>query len=93
MTRGPYQLTLFVAGQHANSILAQRNLEHMCAEYLREGACTITVVDVVQDFQAAIDADVVVTPTLIVEGPRGRSVILGNLSDVDRIVLTLGLNR
>jgi hypothetical protein len=86
----PYLLTLFVAGQDPNSMVAQDNLQHICAEYLNAGVCTVVIVDVSKDFQSALDHDVFVTPTLIVEGPRGRSTILGNLSDIDRILLTIG---
>ena len=86
----PYRFTLFVVGNEPNSALARDNLDNICAEYLRKGTCTVTVVDILEDFQAALDHSVLVTPTLIVEGPRGRSVIIGNLSDVDRILLVLG---
>ena len=88
----PYRFILFVVGNEANSLLAQENLRHICAEYLREGTCSVLIVDVLDDFQTAIDNNVLVTPTLLVEGPRGRSTIVGNLSDIDRILLTLGCN-
>ena len=88
----PYRFALFVVGNEHNSMLAQENLRHICAEYLRLGTCTITIVDIMNDFQAALDNNVLVTPTLIVEGPRGRSTIVGNLCDIDRILLTLGCN-
>jgi circadian clock protein KaiB len=87
-----YRFVLFVAGKEPNSALAEASLHGICAEYLLTGVCTVTVVDVLTDFQAALDYGVLVTPTLVVEGPRGRSTILGNLSDVDRIVLAIGCN-
>lgn len=87
---GPYKFSLFVVGQGPNSQLAQDNLNHICAEYLRAGTCTVRIVDVQKDFQTALDYDILVTPTLVVEGPRGRSTIIGNLSDVDRVLVTLG---
>ncbi len=85
-----FKLTLFVVANDPNSMLAEENLRHICAEYLRAGECTVRIVDVLAEFEVALEHDVLVTPTLIVEGPRGRSTILGNLSDIDRIVLTLG---
>jgi circadian clock protein KaiB len=85
-----HKFILFVVGKGPNSQLAESNLRHICAEYLRAGSCTVKIVDVVEDFQTAVDYKVLVTPTLIVEGPRGRSTIIGNLSDVDRVLLTLG---
>jgi circadian clock protein KaiB len=86
----PYRFVLFVVGDDLNSKLAQDNLRHICAEYLQKGTCTVKIVDVLEDFQAALDNNILVTPTLLVEGPRGHSTIIGNLSDVDRILLTLG---
>jgi protein-disulfide isomerase len=88
----PYRFTLFVVGNETNSVLAQQNLLHVCAEYLAKGTCTITIVDILVDYQTALDNNVLVTPTLFVEGPRGRSTIVGNLSDIDRILLTIGCN-
>ena|SRR3989339_578489 len=88
----PYRFVLFVAGNDANSLLARKNLSNICAEYLRDGTCTIKIVEVLENYQAALDNNIFVTPTLLVEGPRGRSTILGNLSDIDRILLTLGCN-
>lgn len=87
---GTYKFTLFVVGNGPNSQLAQDNLENICAEYLRAGNCKVRIVDVQKDFQTALDYEILVTPTLVVEGPRGRSTILGNLSEVDRVLVTLG---
>lgn len=89
----PYRFTLFVVGNEPNSTLAKNNLQHICAEYLLEGTCTITIVDILEDYQIALDNGVFVTPTLHVEGPLGRVTILGNLSQIDHILLTLGCNR
>ena len=88
----PYRFMLFVVGSEPNSAMAQENLRHICAEHMQKGACSITIVNILEDFQAALDNNVLVTPTLIVDGPRGRSTIIGNLSDVDSILLTLGCN-
>jgi circadian clock protein KaiB len=89
----PYRFTLFVVGNEPNSLRAIENLEHISGEYLRNGTCSITIVDILLDYQAALDNNVFVTPVLFVDGPRGRSTIVGNLSDIDRIVLTIGFNK
>ncbi|MDD5224864.1 MAG: circadian clock KaiB family protein [bacterium] len=88
---GAYRFVLFVADNEPNSVLAKENLEHICKEYLHAGY-TVSIVDVLEDFQAALDNDILLTPTLLVEGPRGRRTILGNLSEIDRIILALGSN-
>lgn len=77
-------------GSGPHSLLARENLQRICAEHLRANACTVKIVDVEQDFQEALNYSILVTPTLVVEGPRGRSTIIGNLSEVDRVLLTLG---
>lgn len=87
---GSYKFTLFVVGKGPNSLLAQENLKRICAEYLQAGTCTVKVVDVQKDFQTAVDYNILVTPTLVVEGPRGNSTIIGDLSEVDRVLVTLG---
>jgi circadian clock protein KaiB len=87
---GPYKFILFVVGKGPNSQLAKCNLNHICAEYLRAGSCKVRIVDAQKDFQTALDYGILVTPTLVVEGPRGRSTIIGNLSDVDSVLVTLG---
>ena len=89
-TIGPYKFTLFVAGKGSNSQLAQDNLNHICSEYLRQGRNKAYSVDAEKDFQKGLDYDILVTPTLIVEGPRGRSTIIGNLSQIDSVMVTLG---
>lgn len=89
-TEVPYRFLLFVAGTDPNSVLAEENLRHICAEFLVTGSCTVQVIDISDDYQAALDHDVLLAPTLIVDGPRGRSTIVGNLSNIDRVVLTLG---
>jgi len=89
-TAGPYKFTLFVVGKGPNSQQAQDNLDHICAEHLRVWDCEVAIVDVQKDFQMALDYNILVTPTLVVEGPRGRSTIIGNLSEVDSVLMALG---
>lgn len=86
----PYKFTLFVVGKGPSSQQAQDNLNRICAEYLQVWNCKVRIVDVQKDIQTALDYDILVTPTLVVEGPRGRSTIIGNLSDVDSVLVTLG---
>jgi circadian clock protein KaiB len=86
----PYRFILFVVGNGRNSQQAQENLNHICAEHLRAWRCEILIVDVQKDFQMALDYNILVTPTLVVQGPRGLSTIIGNLSEVDSVLMALG---
>lgn len=51
------------------------------------------VVDVLQDYQAALRHRVVVVPTLIVEAPPPERIIVGSLSDEEKVLAVLGLPR
>ncbi|MFO7906813.1 MAG: circadian clock KaiB family protein [Pirellulaceae bacterium] len=88
--RVPVRMTLFVADGEANSLRAKQNLARFCEEEL-DSNYELKVVDVLQDFQAAVDHHVMVTPTLIVTEPAPGVAILGDLRDTDRLRAALGL--
>ena len=81
-------LRLFTAGNGLNSQKAMANLRSLCQEHL-EGRYTIETVDVVQDFQAAVNDNILVTPALILVAPLPRVVVLGNLSDLPKVLAAL----
>ena len=85
---GHYLLRLFIAGNGPNSQKALANLQSLCQEHL-EGCYTIETVDVVEDFQAAVRDNILVTPALILVAPLPRVIVLGNLSDQQKVLLAL----
>ena len=85
---GHYLLRLFMAGNGVNSRKALTNLRSLCQEHL-EGRYTIETVDVVQDFEAAVENNILVTPALILVAPLPRVVVLGNLSDLPTVLAAL----
>ena len=87
---GHYLLRLFVAGAGANSKQARVNLRRLCQEHLK-GRCTIETVDVAKDFEAAVRDNILVTPALVLLAPRPRVVILGALSDTQKVLVALRL--
>ena len=89
--RGHYVFRLFMAGNGPNSQKALANLRSLCREHMN-GNCTIETVDVVKDFQAAVRDNILVTPALILIAPRPRVMILGNLSDVPKVLAALRLS-
>ena len=84
-----YVLRLFVAGDEANSKKARENLTQLCETHLR-GQYEIEIVDVLEDFQAALDSNVLLTPALIVVAPEPIT-IFGSLSDNEKVLGALGL--
>jgi circadian clock protein KaiB len=83
-----YLLRLFIAGNGQNSLKALANLRSLCQKHL-EGRYTIETVDVVEDFQAAVRDNILVTPALILVAPLPKVVVLGNLSDRRKVLLAL----
>jgi circadian clock protein KaiB len=85
-----YQLRLFVAGDAPNGRLARDNLEKLCTTYLA-GRHELVVHDVLQDFQAALEHRVLVTPTLLLLAPLPHVVLIGTLADTPKVLAALRL--
>jgi len=88
---GHYLLRLFMAGNGPNSKQALANLRRLCQEHLN-GRCTIETVDVVKDYEAAVRDNIFVTPALILIAPPPRVMVLGNLSDLQKVLAALRLS-
>ena len=89
--RGHYVFRLFMAGNGTNSQKALANLRSLCREHMN-GNCTIETVDVVKDFQAAVRDNILVTPALILVAPLPTVMVLGNLSDLPKVLAALRLS-
>ncbi len=89
--RGQYVFRLFMAGNGPNSQKALANLRNLCREHMN-GNCTIETVDVVKDYEAAVRDNILVTPALILVAPLPRVMVLGNLSDVPKVLAALRLS-
>jgi len=84
-----YVLRLFVAGDEPNSKKARENLTKLCETHL-QGEYEVEIVDVLEDFEAALEGNVLLTPALIVLAPEPAR-IFGNLNDTDKVLGALGL--
>lgn len=87
----PIRMTLFIAGDEVNSRRARENLARLCEQECK-GRCELNVIDVLEDFQAAVEHNVMVTPTLIVTEPPPTVTILGDLRDTARLRAALRLD-
>ena len=84
------RLRLFVAGDEPNSEKAKAVLYRLCGKHLKNHF-ELHIVDVLEDYQAAIDHHVVAVPSLIVEKPSSSLIIVGSLSDEGKVISALGL--
>jgi circadian clock protein KaiB len=85
-----YQLRLYVAGQSARSIAAVSNLKRLCEVHL-EGRYAIEVIDLLERPHLAKADDILAIPTLVRRLPPPIRKIIGDLSNVDRVLLGLDI--
>lgn len=85
-----YLLKLYVTGQTPRSLRAIANLRGLCENDLG-GRYEMVVIDVLEQPQLAEDEKILATPTLVKELPPPLRRIIGDLSDVERVLLGLDL--
>jgi circadian clock protein KaiB len=86
----PLSLRLYVSGQAINSRAAIRNLESLRAK-LSAGA-DVEVVDVRERPELAEEDRILATPTLVRREPEPVRKIIGDLSDIDRVLVGLEID-
>src|SRR5579863_4428220 len=83
-------LRLYVAGQTPKSLAALSNLKKICAEHL-DGTYQLEVVDLVKNPQLARGDQILAIPTLVRNLPVPIRKIIGDLSNVERVLVGLDL--
>jgi circadian clock protein KaiB len=86
--RRTWRLRLYVAGQTPKSIMALANLKRLCDTHLA-GRYRIEVIDLVSQPHRARRDDIVVLPTLVRQLPPPIRKIIGDLSNVERVLVGL----
>jgi circadian clock protein KaiB len=84
------QLRLYVAGQTPKSMAALSNLKKICTEHL-DGKYTLEVIDLIKNPQLAQGDQILAIPTLVRNLPQPIRKIIGDLSNVDRVLVGLDL--
>ncbi len=82
-------LRLYIAGATPNSARAEKNLQIALAASPEAAGLALTVIDVFKEGRRALADEVIVTPTLIANGPNGRQVLMGDLTDQARLGLLI----
>ncbi|HEX9703896.1 MAG TPA: circadian clock KaiB family protein [Gemmatimonadales bacterium] len=90
--RRTWRLRLYVAGQTPKSIAALANLKRLCEGHLA-GRYRIEIVDLLKQPQLARRDDIVVIPTLVRKLPPPIRKIIGDLSNVERVLVGLDVLR
>jgi len=87
-----YVLRLYVTGMTARSTEAVATIKAICEEHL-QGRYNLEVIDIYQHPQLAKDEQIIAMPTLVKKLPAPLRRLIGNLSDVDRVLFGLDLRR
>ena len=85
-----YVLRLYVTGMTPKSTEAVRNIKRICETNLR-GRYELEVIDIYQQPVLAKDEQIIAAPTLVKKLPLPLRKLIGDMSDIDRILLGLDL--
>ncbi len=85
-----WQLRLYVMDQTPKSVAAFANLKKLCESHLK-GRYRITVIDLVKQPQLAKGDQILAVPTVVRKLPKPVRMIIGSLSDLERVLVGLDL--
>jgi circadian clock protein KaiB len=85
-----WHLRLYVAGQAPKSLHALANLKKLCEQHLA-GHYEIEVIDLVKHPAMAQSDDILAVPTLVRLVPQPMCRMIGDLSDPERVLVSLNI--
>jgi len=80
-----YILQLFVSGILQNSVRAIKNINKICEEHLKDNY-ELDIIDIYQQPELAISEQIIVIPVMIIKHPLPERRLIGDLSDVDKVL-------
>ena len=89
-TTAEFVLKLFVTGASPNSVRAIANLKHICETYIKE-RFALEIIDVRQQGELAMQEQIVALPLLIKKLPLPERRMIGDLSEIEKVIAGLGL--
>ena len=90
LTPDAWILRLYVAGHTLRSLRAVANIERICADELR-GQYRLEVIDLYQCPQLAEGDQIVAVPALVKRLPEPLRMVIGDMSDTQRVLVGLDL--
>jgi circadian clock protein KaiB len=89
--KNKWMLRLYVAGEASKSLTAFTNLKKICEQYLPD-RYAIEVVDLAKHPELAQSDQIVALPTLVRKLPEPVRRVIGDLSNLDRVLVGMDLN-
>ncbi len=87
-----YVFRLYVVGASPNSVRAINNLKTICEDHLK-GRYSLEVIDVHQQGGIAKEEQIIALPMLIKKAPLPERRLIGDLSDVNKVLKAIGLKQ
>jgi len=87
-----YLLRLYVTGSTPQSVRAIANIKKVCEEYLK-GRYDLEVIDLYQNPGLAKGEQIIAAPTLIKKLPVPLRRVIGDMSDIERLLVGLDLQK
>lgn len=87
-----YILRLYVTGSTPQSVQAITNIKKICEEHLK-GRYDLEVIDLYQKPTLAQGEQIIAAPTLIKQLPLPLRRIIGNMSNLERVLVGLDLQK
>ena len=88
---GQFKFILFISGMSVKSSHAIENLRKICDTYIPDNF-ELQIIDISRDQQAAMEYQIIAIPTLIKTNPNPHRIILGDLSDTEKVLKILDIN-
>ena len=85
------ELRLYVSGCTPKSARAITDFQRLCREHLT-GRCDVEIIDIYQQPERAVQAQIVAVPTLIKSAPGPLRRLVGSLAETTRVLKNLGLS-
>lgn len=84
------ELRLYVSGCTPKSARAIADFRRLCQDHF-SGRCDVEIIDIYQQPQLAVEAQIVAVPTLIKSAPGPLRRLIGSLAETSRVLKNLGL--
>ena len=87
----PYIFRLYVTGASPNSLRAIANTRELCEEYFNENY-ELEIIDVHQQPSIAKKENIIALPLLIKKHPLPEKRLIGDMSNMERVLKSFGLS-
>jgi circadian clock protein KaiB len=90
IVQSDYVLQLYVTGATPNSLRAITNIKHICETHLA-GKYTLEIIDVYKHQEKAEQEQIVALPMLVKLHPTPQRRLIGDLSNLKKVLEALGI--